>query len=101
MEATHMNIEQGVRRYDLGELRKATRTPQGFLMAPGFATRTGVFPYRTAKGEMRYELRHPDDVMDPTSMATLKNAPYTLDHPPEMINPSNVAKYRKGHTTER
>lgn len=96
-----MKLEQSVRRYDLGELRKATRTPQGFLMAPGFATRTGVFPYRNANGEMRFELRHPDDVNDPVSLATLKHAPYTLEHPPEMITPSNVARYRKGHVGER
>lgn len=96
-----MKIEQGVRRYDLGELRKAMRTPQGFLMAPGFATRTGVFPYRSADGTMRYELRHPDDVMDPVSLDTLRHAPFTLEHPPEMITPKNVQLYRKGHVTDR
>jgi hypothetical protein len=101
MEVIHMITEHGVRRYDLGELRKATRTPQGFLQAPGFATRTGVFPYRDASGKMRYELRHPDDVMDPESLVTLKNAPFTIEHPPDMITPENVAEFSKGHTTER
>ena len=90
-----------VRRFDLGEIKSATRTPQGFLMCPGFATRCGVFPYLDASGKIRRELRHPDDVLDPISLATLKNAPVTIEHPPVMLNPSNIAQYRKGHTTDR
>lgn len=89
------------RRFDFGELKSATRTPQGFLMCPGFATRCGVFPYKMANGQIRRELRHPDDVLDPKSIATLKNAVVTVEHPPVMLNPKNVAQYRKGHTGER
>src|SRR5579875_1982482 len=89
------------RRYDIGELRQASRTPQGFLKIPGFATRTGVFPYLDANGKTRRELRHPDDVFDPASMETLKYAPVTIEHPPEMLNPENVSQYSVGHTTER
>lgn len=96
-----MKIKKHVRRFDLGEIRSATRTPQGFLMCPGFATRVGVFPYLNADGSVRNELRHPDDVFDPASLETLKYAPVTIEHPPEMITPKNVGKYGKGHTTER
>lgn len=96
-----MNVELGVKRFDLGEIREAQRTPQGFLKVPGFATRTGVFPYVTTSGKMRYELRHPDDVFDPKSMATLQGAPVTIEHPPKMLNPTNVAQYRKGHASDR
>ena len=96
-----MKIHKGVRRFDLGEMRKAEKTPQGFLKVPGFATRTGVFPYIAGDGTLRRELRHPDDVFDPASMATLKYAPVTLEHPPVMLDPTNVAEYSKGHTTER
>lgn len=96
-----MKIEQGVKRFDLGELREATRTPQGFLMVPGFATRTGVFPYIDGTGRTRYELRHPDDVLDPVSLNTLKYAPVTIEHPPVMVDPGNVGEYGVGHTTER
>lgn len=70
-------------------------------MCPGFATRTGVFPYLEASGKIVRELRHPDDVMDPQSLVTLKNAPITIEHPPQMINPTNVGKYSVGHTAER
>lgn len=90
-----------VRRFDYGQLRNATKTPQGFLMCPGFATRTGVFPYMDGDGKIRRELRHPDDVFDPESLVTLKFAPVTIEHPPVMVDPSNVGKYRKGHTTDR
>lgn len=94
-------VGKAVKRFDLGEMRSATRTPQGFLMCPGFATRTGVFPYLDGDGNIRRELRHPDDVFDPVSLATLKYAPVTVEHPPVMLDPKNVAQYSKGHTTER
>jgi hypothetical protein len=94
-------VEKHVRRFDLGELGKATMTPQGFLKCPGFATRVGVFPYLDGDGKLRRELRHPDDVFDPESLVTLKYAPVTIEHPPEMITPENVAEFGKGHTTER
>lgn len=96
-----MKINKQVRRFDLGELRASSRTPQGFLKCPGFATRVGVFPYMDGNGKVRRELRHPDDVFDKESMETLKYAPVTIEHPPEMITPSNVALYSVGHTTER
>ena len=96
-----MQTKKQVRRFDLGEIKSATRTPQGFLMCPGFATRVGVFPYMNSDGTIRRELRHPDDVFDPVSLATLKYAPVTNEHPPEMITPQNVEEYSKGHSTER
>lgn len=96
-----MKIHKAVKRFDLGEMRKAEKTPQGFLKVPGFATRVGVFPYLDGDGQMRRELRHPDDVFDPVSLATLKYAPVTIEHPPVMLTPENVGEYAKGHTTEK
>lgn len=96
-----MNIIQSVRRFDLGEIHSIEKTPQGFLKVPGFATRTGVFTYIDRNGSVRRELRHPDDVFDPESLATLKNAPVTLEHPPVMLTPDNVKQYMKGYTTDR
>jgi hypothetical protein len=96
-----MQIKKQARRFDLGEIRSATKTPQGFLVCPGFATRTGVFPYMDGNGKVRRELRHPDDVFDPESLKTLRYAPVTIEHPPVMITPENIDQYGKGHTTER
>jgi hypothetical protein len=96
-----MNTIKSVRRFDLGQITSVERTPQGFLKVPGFATRTGVFTYIDSNGQVRRELRHPDDVFDPESLATLRNAPVTLEHPPVMLTPSNVNQYMKGYTTDR
>ena len=90
-----------VQRYDLGQITSVERTPQGFLKVPGFATRVGVFSYLDASGTLRRELRHPDDVFAPESLATLKNAPVTLEHPPEMVTPENIKEYMMGYTTDR
>lgn len=96
-----MDKLHSVQRFDLGKITKIEKTPQGFLRVPGFATRTGVFSYRDANGKVRRELRHPDDVFAPESLATLKNAPVTLQHPPVMLTPENVNDYIKGYTTDR
>jgi hypothetical protein len=86
------------KRYDRAHrLDKAEKTPQGFLKFPlSRLTRTGVFAYRDSNGKPRYELRHPDDVFDADSLATLSAAPVTDDHPKEMVNPANASKYTKG-----
>lgn len=97
-----MKTKKDVRRFDYdGQITSVEKTPQGFLKVPGFATRTGVFPYRDPNGNVRRELRHPDDVFDPTSLATLKNAVVTLDHPPVMVTPDNFKDYSQGYTTDR
>lgn len=96
-----MDIQKDAFRYDVGQITSVERTPQGFLKIPGFATRTGVFVYRDKNGGIRRELRHPDDVHDPVSLATLKNVPVTLEHPPVMVTPENFKEFACGYTTER
>ncbi len=88
-------------RYDVGQITTIERTPQGFLKIPGFATRVGVFVYRDAQGGIRRELRHPDDVFAPESLATLRNVPVTLEHPPVMVTPDNFREFSRGYTTDR
>jgi len=96
-----MIIKTNLRRFDFGMITSVEKTPQGFLKVPGFATRCGVFPYIDAEGKVRRELRHPDDVFAPESLASLKNAVVTLEHPPVMVEPSNFAEYSVGYTTDR
>lgn len=79
-----------VRRFDQSELSGPVRTPQGFLKAPANLTRVGVLKYRTADGKIRRELRHPDDVFAPESLATLALAPLTNEHPDGAVTPENV-----------
>ncbi len=91
-------------RIDAAELTKAMRTPQGFLRAPAFATRTGVFTYRFPDGSVRRELRHPEDVFNSDSLATLAGVPFTNDHPNvknprvTLITPENVRDFMVGFT---
>lgn len=90
-----------VKRFDLSEIGKFEMTPQGFMKIPGFATRTGVFTYKDGDGNIRRELRHPDEVFDPASLKTLQNSPVTLDHPPVMVEPTNIHQFIKGYCTDK
>lgn len=94
-------IESGwraVHRVDLeaGKLLDRRRTQQGGLIARANLTRTGVFEYRDANGGVRRELRHPDDVFEPESLATLEHATYTDDHP-DKVHPGNFRQVVRGH----
>lgn len=84
-------------RVDAGQIiRKPYRSPQGHLRVDCHATRTGVFRYYNEDGSYRDELRHPDQVFDPKSLATLGGVPVTLLHPPELAKTDNYAKYGTG-----
>lgn len=84
-------------RIDAGQIiRKPYRSPQGHLRVDCHATRTGVFRYYNEDGSYRDELRHPDQVFDPKSLATLGGVPVTLLHPPELASPENFGKYGTG-----
>lgn len=77
---------------------KMTRTPEGWLRGDAVVSRTGVFEYVNPDGTMRYELRHPDDVLSEASLETLKQIPVTLEHPPKMLDSTNTKQYAVGQT---
>jgi len=86
-----------VQHFDFsGVVSGAARTPQGGLRIPANLTRTGVFIYRRADGGERRELRHPDEVFSPASLATLPGAPVTIGHP-GMVDSSNWKSVSVGH----
>lgn len=87
-----------VQRFDLasGRVEGARATPQGGLIVRGNLTRTGVFTYHNADGSTRRELRHPDDVFHPDSLASLAHAPVTIDHP-DQVTPRNYRDVNVGH----
>ena len=88
-----------VRRYDKSELKKAEITSQGFLKVPAFATRTGVFTYRTADGGIIRELRSPEEVFKSDSMKTLANVPVTNQHPKAgLLDSKNAMEFTVGYT---
>lgn len=64
-----------------GRLDGKTRTPQGGLRVDANLTRTGVFLYRDAAGQIVREYRPPEEVFKADSLETLKLAPLTIGHP--------------------
>lgn len=87
-------------RQDFGRLGAAQRTPSGGVRVSANLTRTGVFPYRKADGSVFRELRHPEEVFDTHSLATLAGAPVTDLHPNGMVTPSNWKALSIGHVGE-
>lgn len=83
-------------RYDNGAVSDWRESEEGFLHVRGVTTGTGVYPYREPSGKIRRELRHPDDVLSPESLETLKGKPATLEHPPSLLTPATVASYSVG-----
>lgn len=95
MEVKHFDF------FDVSELKGAEKTPQGFLRAPIYATRTGVFKYVLPDGKVRRELRHPEEVFKPESLATLSGIPITYRHPKNMVAPSNAKATIVGYTGDQ
>jgi DNA-binding Xre family transcriptional regulator len=87
-------------RSDRGLLSKPSRTPQGFLQADAFFTRTGVFEYRNLDGTVRRELRLPEEVFRPDSLATFRSATVTMGHPREPVTPRNARTHGVGYTKD-
>jgi hypothetical protein len=83
-----------------GNAKGWTRTPQGGIAAPANLTRTGVLTYRRTDGTVFRELRHPEEVFHPDSLATLRAAPITRRHPAGPVTASNWAELAVGHVGE-
>jgi hypothetical protein len=83
-------------RTDLAEARKPVRTPAGYLQCDAYTTRAGVFEYRDQYGKVTRELRHPDDVFDPASLATMRGVPVTDLHPTFPVNSGTAVFVQRG-----
>lgn len=78
------------------------RDDNGFLAVNALPTRSGVFTYVNVDGSTRKELRHPDDVFDSASMATLQNKPVTDLHPQAgKVNSKNSKGLMVGFSTNK
>ena len=96
-----MNLKD-VRRFDRSILKKSEITSQGFLKVPAFATRVGVFTYRTSDGGVIKELRCPSEVFNEDSMKTLANVPVTNLHPkPGLVSSENAKNFTVGYTGDQ
>lgn len=80
-----------VTRYDRIQF-KATVTDEGFLVDSPIVGRIGIQLYRDENGEIRRELRLPEEVFHPDSLATFSGKPITDGHPEEGFVDSRNAK---------
>jgi hypothetical protein len=87
-------------RIDRVKLGKVSKTPEGYLRGDAIVTRTGVFKYINLDGTERLELRAPEDILQPDSLATLKSLPITNDHPTTLVTAENAAQLTVGMTGE-
>lgn len=83
--------------------KRAIRTKSGYLKVPATVTRTGVLKYRMPDGTIERRLRHPEDVFDPESLATLAGVPCTEDHPaykggPILLDAATTKDWQIGFT---
>jgi hypothetical protein len=88
-----------VYRTDLasGSVSGTRRTTSiGGVIARANLTRTGVFTYRNADGSTRRELRLPEEVFHPATLASFAHVPLTIGHPTR-VTPENWAQVAKGH----
>ena len=87
-----------VHRVDFaGTVRGVTKTPQGGLRMGAALTRVGVLRYQDASGREWGELRHPDEVFNADSLATLRGAPVTDLHPDAPVTAANFRALAVGH----
>jgi hypothetical protein len=73
-----------------------TRTTEGFLTGRAIVTSIGVFAYRNVDGSTTRELRLPEEVLDPESLASMRLKPVTNDHPAEKVTPANTQELAVG-----
>lgn len=92
-----------VARYDKGLVKSETEiTDEGYIKATAIVTRCGVFLYKNLDGTIRSELRHPDDVLVPKSLESIKMIPVVNGHPPErLVTVENAKKLAVGYTGEK
>lgn len=92
-----------VRRFDSTEVPSSACevTPEGFLRAPARISRVGVYAYAEADGRIVRELRLPEDVFEPDSIASFRMLPITDGHPEAgAVTAENARELQRGHLGE-
>lgn len=94
------DADETFQRFDqVGRAGRVRRTQVGGIRVDARLTRTGVLSYLLPDGSLRRELRHPDEVFNADSLATLQSAPVTsLEHHRALIDARNWKEAALGHT---
>lgn len=85
-------------RYDTGGIQNYEISPEGYMRAFATTARIGVQDYYNADGSKRRELRPPEEVANPESLASFGLKSLTVDHPPKFLNADNTGAYQVGMT---
>ena len=83
-------------RFDSTPLGETYFTPEGYLIDHPILTRVGIFEYKNPDGSIRRELRLPEEVFAPESLASYKGKPVILTHEAGMIDSDNVQQEQIG-----
>ena len=87
-------------RFDRNPLPKVSKTKEGYIKGMAIVTRTGIFKYVDNQGNIRLELRHPDQVLEAESLESLKQIPITVEHPTVLVDSTNAKNLSVGLTGE-
>lgn len=85
-----------VTRLDSMPVKEAFYTEEGYLKDQPVLTSTGIFEYANPDGSIRRELRLPEDVFDPESLASFEGKPIIVTHDAGLVNKDNVHDYQIG-----
>ena len=69
---------------------------EGYFYDTPILTRTGIFEYTNPDGSIRRELRRPEDVFDPESLASYEGKPIIITHRAQEVNTENVHREEVG-----
>ena len=79
-----------VTRLDSIRLDESFFTSEGFFIDTPKVTRVGIFEYKNPDGSIRKELRLPEHVFDPESLATYEGKPVIITHAAGRVDKNNV-----------
>ena len=69
---------------------------EGYFYDTPILTRTGIFTYHLDDGTVRRELRRPEDVFEPDSLASYEGKPIIITHDARMVDKDNARRERVG-----
>ncbi|MBQ6679542.1 MAG: DUF2213 domain-containing protein [Lachnospiraceae bacterium] len=85
-----------VTRLDSIPVNQALYTEEGYLKDRPVLTSTGIFEYSNPDGSIRRELRLPEDVFAPESLASYEGKPIIITHDAGLVTKDNVHEYQVG-----
>lgn len=85
-----------VLRLDNISLNKTYFTDEGYLVDNPIVTSVGIFEYALPGGGVRRELRLPEHVFDPESLASYEGKPVIITHNAGTVDKDNVEEHQIG-----